>query len=304
MRAWLVAAVLVLATTSVAHADKLELADGTAVEGEVLRHDSKYIWLRVEGRVQRFELADVVALHRDDPPSEDATDREEPRRESDDESGSDDAEPAPAPTGDGSAKPAPATTNGERPPTRAEREAQARRDAVTKRVLHLFSLGKTQARIAAQQELVRGWPWSSDALDAALAHDDARIRADAVRVLSDENLGDQTQRLLRALDDRSATVRMLAVREIGDVDGYARNGTHDRRTEIEERLARLLDEEPEWPVRQEVLRTLERVGTKLCLRAVVDGFATAHDEYRRSRHHRALVAIVGHDLGDDPDAWR
>lgn len=264
---------LVLALGAVpALGDVIELKDGTRFEGEIVRTDSEYVWARVDERVRRIERSEIARLQRAGDEREDTTD-----------AGQD------ADTGEPTAE-------------KRSSEEEAQRAAIRTRVLQMLELDRPEARVRAREELVGGWPMSSDALDAALAHKTPRVRCDAIRVLTEERLGDQTDRLLAATKDTATTVRVLAVRSIRHSELYSRHRDHKRRADVEKRLLAIVSGDSAWAVVQEALRTLETVGTAGEIAPVIDAFRFADAEHRRRRIRRTLTAILGRDLGDEADA--
>jgi hypothetical protein len=165
--------------------------------------------------------------------------------------------------------------------------------ALRGRVLVSFGNANPVERLRAAGEVIASWPASEPVLDEALRSPILAIRLDAVRLLEERELGDTSARVLQAMADDDATVRVAAIRIV----------RHRQLLGFQPALSRAVETDGAWSVRREALRTLEDMGTIICLRPVLSGFAAEHDETKRLAYRRVLRTLTGADCGDDLEKW-
>lgn len=280
-----VGALLVLLTLAPAALaqSKVKLRNGRELTGDVKPHETDGWWVQTEnGRIHVAkvdvesieELPDVPAVKDEQiaDPAElgRAADAAKARRAQNDEARSEFVE--------------------------KERTEAEKREFEQLRFELLSGLGDkdTDKRAEAGKRLLSLWPTTAPILDAALTHKTETVRLEAVKLLESPVLGDPSARIERMFKDSAALVQVLAVRTV----------RHRKLKGLEGSLTQLLASVREWPVHQEVLRTLEDLGSVNCLHTVMDAYAETKGVRERKAFVRVLKQITRADEGDDTDAWR
>lgn len=286
--------------------DTIELLSGRVIRGRIEREEKDWIGIRNETGVLWVERAKIKTLTRTRPTPEPAP------------------EPAPAPTGRAETPPAkdrPARSEQPRPvigrddgeaaqrARSADAEGASARPALpppprdgdvgdaTREDLRLVQmLGSTdeKERVRATEWILETWPRCQPVLAAGLRVPEVQCRVEVVRLLDREELEDVETLLDIALGDAEAAVRVTAVRVV----------RHRGLAGFELPLVGLMNDDPVWSVRQEAIRTLEDLGTELCLPHVLGAWTRESDKDRRRRYTRVLRALLAEDFGDDEAGWR
>jgi hypothetical protein len=281
----LLAIALTLSLAAVGFAeDSIRLKSGRTLRGTILQTGETVVKIRTDGGVEWVKRADIEAMSQAPAKKKvveaqgDAERRPspQPRARVDEKAGSSETE----------------RVSVESP--KPELPAQEVDSDVAAKVLSDLGDDDRAVRAAAATWVVENWPASARVVDSALVSTNEAARLEAVRLLDDARLGNNSRRLVRALTDASAPVRIAALRAI----------RHRGYDSFERDALRIMQDDPEWVVRQEAIRTLEDIGTAASLRPVIAAWSQEADEDRRRRYRRVLRAILLQDFGDDADRWR
>jgi hypothetical protein len=157
---------------------------------------------------------------------------------------------------------------------------------------HLASRDKV-IRAEGIATVLTGWPRTEFIVEAGLKHKDRRIRLAMIRILDMPNITDPRVHLIKAMRDRDVAVQVMAVRVL----------RHRKAEGVETHLVKAFDANRPWPVRQEILRTLEELGTTGCLSSVVASLRRCTDKRNAKAHRRVLKEVLDVDRGQDVEAW-
>lgn len=275
-----VALVLVLAIAAPAFAkDTVELESGRVLEGKIVREEKAWVGIETTDGVVWVQRDEIKALKRDRPSP--AVRRETPPAE---------AEEKPA------VREGAGTRKGAEPAPDATESVQdeAALSAEALRLQNALGSESVEQRRAATEWILDTWPKFRDVLATVLRESPETPRNEAVRILDDARIEDPFPLLEPSLTDESKKVRITALR-------VAR---HRRLTGAETHALEMMRKDPLWVVRQEAIRTLESVGTEMCLPHVMAAWTSETDKDRRRRYRRVMAALLGEDFGDeDAAAW-
>jgi hypothetical protein len=288
-RAALALLILCLASPTWAD-DRIELESGRVLEGEILREEKAWVGIDTGEGTVWVKREEIKSLTREEP----APERETPPPTEDPTPIV--QEPGPDSTGRSKAgtPPAPVDRTAHPAPDTASPEEAERRSAESERLIKALCSGDRERRVGAVEWIVDTWPkWRETVKFALRESEDEAPRLEAVRLLDDERITGSLPLVEIALDDKSHKVRAAALR-VARHRGFA---------DIEKRAVDLMRSDPTWMVRQEAIRTLEDIGSDMCLPHVMAAWSGETDRDRKRRYRRVMKALLGEDFGDDATAW-
>jgi len=255
--------------------ERVNLKNGRTLVGKIEARDEQGFWIRTEIGRMRVDQADVEKIDTVAARRREADQREKPTAA---------ADTAGTPAADAAGAKKPALTGDE------AKERQRLIYEVTSGLVSKDEIDRTRA----SGTILRGWPETAYLVDAALEHKDRRVRLAVVRVLDSKSVTDPRTYLLKALKDKDVLVQVMAVRAL----------RHRASKGVESHLIRKLSVAKPWPVHQEVLRTLEEIGSFRCLETVMANLEKSDDKRLHKAHTRVLKIVLGVDHGKDVEAWR
>ncbi len=245
--------------------DVVQLRNGKAIRGQIVREERGWIGVATDGGVVWATTESVRSVQRDDADVEDRTETSPSR---------------PARAEEAAGAHAPPVTR-----TSAQREYD--------HIRRLLSNEEREKRARATAWIVETWPrWRGVAV-VTLLDGPEPARLDIVRLLRQKRLRKSRDLLMTALGDPSAKVRLAALRAV----------RHREDRTVESKVIEMLRSDPMSEVCHEAIRTLEEIGGRESLPALLSVMRNHTSAGIRQRCRRALRRIIGVDHGDDARAW-